>query len=392
MRRIRAVPLLAIAVLVGAMGTCADGGGTPEPRPTATSSSAATTGRPFPPLPAGALPAQQATALQNELDRWVETGLLPGVTAAVASPAGTWSGAAGVDGRGNSLEPHSGMALASVSKTFTAAEVMLLAERGKVDLDAPASTYLSLRQVANGVTIRQLLAHRSAIPDPGDKPYASLLTDLGADWSVQEVLAPVPAATAKPGQEYHYDNTNYVLLGLVIEKVTGRDVATAISTDLWKPLGLNRLAYQDQQRLPPPLARPGQDDQVPNGIPDGPYLPFRSLASAVGAAGAVAGDAISAARWGYELYGGHVLREDSVAQMTDFRDSELYGLGTVNFSAGLHGRWNIDAVGHDGVSVGYRTVLAVFDTEQVSVAVLTPSTTLAGPYVQYLMKAGRLLR
>ena len=142
------------------------------------------------------------------------------------------------------------MALASVSKTFTAAEVMLLAERGKVDLDAAASTYLPLRQVANGVTIRQLLAHRSAIPDPGDKPYASLLTDLGADWSVQEFLAPVPAATAKPGQEYHYDNTNYVLLGLVIEKVTGRDVATTISTDLWKPLGLNRLAYQDQQRLP----------------------------------------------------------------------------------------------------------------------------------------------
>ena len=78
--------------------------------------------------------------------------------------------------------------------------------------------------------------------------------------------------------------------------------------------------------------------------------------------------------------------------MTDFRDSEVYGLGTANFSAGLAGRWNIDAVGHDGVSVGYRTVLAVFDTEQVSVAVLTPSTTLAGPYVQYLMKAGRLLR
>jgi D-alanyl-D-alanine carboxypeptidase len=358
----------------------------------AISTSAAATGRPFPSLPGAALPAQQAAALQKELDRWVESGLLPGVTAAVASPAGTWSGAAGVDGRGNRLEPHSGMALASVSKTFTAAEVMLLAEQGKVDLDAPASTYLSLRQVANGVTIRQLLAHRSAIPDPGDKPYASLLTDLGADWSVQQFLAPVPAATAKPGQTYHYDNTNYVLLGLVIEKVTGRDVATAISADLWKPLGLSRLAYQDQQRLAPPLARPGQDDQVPNGIPEGPYLPFRSLASAIGAAGAVAGDADSAARWGYALYGGHVLSEESLAQMTDFRDSEIYGLGTVDFTAGRFSRWNIDAVGHDGVSIGYRSVLAVFETDQVSVALLTPSTTLIGPYIQYLMKAGGLLR
>ena len=329
--------------------------------------------------------------MQAEIERWVDTGLLPGVTAAVATAQGVWSGAAGVDGLGARLEPRSGMALASITKTFTAAEVMLLAERGKVDLDAAASAYLPMPQLANGTTVRQLLAQRAAIPDPGDKPYASVLTEPGAHWSPQRFLVPVAKATEVPGQRFYYDNTNYVLLGLVIEKVTGTDTATALSQDLWKPLGLNRLAYQDQQRLAPPLARPGQDELLPNGARDQPYVPFRSLASAVGAAGGVAGDAESVARWGYALYGARLLRPETVAQMTDFADQDGYGLGTRDFTAGVYARWNIDALGHDGETIGYRTVMAVFPDHQLCVAILTPSTVLTGPYVQYLVKAGTLL-
>ena len=160
------------------------------------------------------------------------------------------------------------------------------------------------------------------------------------------------------------------------------DVATAVTTDLWRPLGLSRLAWQDQQRLTPPLARPGADALVPGGIPEGPYLPYRAISSAFGAAGGVAGDAEAVARWGYELYGGRALRDASIKQMTDFADGDGYGLGTRDYTAGGYVRWNIDAVGHDGSTIGYRSVMAVFEAERVSVAILTPSTTEVVPYVR----------
>lgn len=343
----------------------------------------------FPPPGRGLLPS--AGQLQREIQRWVDTGLLPGVTAAVVTPQGSWSGAAGHDGRGAVLVPTSGMAIASITKSITAAEVMLLAQRGKVELDSPASRYAAIPQLSNGVTVRQLLAQRAAIPDPGEGPYATVLTDLNRHWSVEEYLAPVARATDKPGERFYYDNTNYVLLGLVVRAASGLDVARAVTRDLWEPLGLERMAWQDAQRLAAPLARPGKDDLVPGRVPDGAYLPFRSLASAVGAAGGVAADAPSVARFGYELYGGRLLQARWVAAMTDFHDGDGYGLGTRDFTAGPYARWNIDAIGHDGATIGYRSVLAVFRKPHVSVAVLTPSTVDTVPYVQYLVKAGRLL-
>lgn len=346
---------------------------------------------PWPAPSASAFPTGSAAAMQKEMDRWVEIGLLPGVTAAVATPQGVWIGAAGVDGAGAPLAPASGMALGGISVTFTAAQIMLLAEQGKVDLDAPASRYLPVPQVANRVTVRQLLAQRAAIPDPGSQPYSSAFTHLDLHWSPQDFLAPVARATEPPGRRFYYDNTNYVLLGLIVDAVRGGDTATAFAKDLWEPLGLSRLAYQDEQQLAPPRARPGADVLLPDGVPDQPYLPARSIASALGAAGGVAGDAESTARWGYDLYGARLLRPESVAQMTDFGDGDGYGLGTLDFTGPRFSRSDIPGVGHDGDMPGYRSVLAVIPSRQASIAILTPSTVDVVPYVKWLVKAGSLM-
>ena len=66
------------------------------------------------------------------------------------------------------------MSLGHVTQTFVAAEALLLAERGRLDLDAPASSYVPVPQLANGATTRQLLAHRAGIPDPGSAPYGAV--------------------------------------------------------------------------------------------------------------------------------------------------------------------------------------------------------------------------
>ena len=107
-----------------------------------------------------------------------------------------------------------------------------VAERGQLDLDAPASTYVDQPVLANGTTIRQLLAHRSSIAEGEEAAYATMMSELDTRWSQRQALAPVPTPTAAPGRKFSYVNANYILLGLVIEKVTGLDAATAFSRDL----------------------------------------------------------------------------------------------------------------------------------------------------------------
>ena len=387
-------------VVVAALGAtglagCSSSPTTPPSSPasstaTATGSAPALGASEWPAVPARALPSEVASPMEAEVRGWVERELLPGVTVAVVSPQGVWTAAAGVDGDGIPLQPSSGMALASITKTFTAAEVLLLAEHGRLDLDAPASTYVDQPALANGTTVRQLLAHRSSIAEGEEAAYATMMSQLGTPWTTEQVLAPVPTPTAAPGRTFSYVNANYILLGLVIEKVTGLSVAAAFTRDLWQPLGLTRVAFQDEQTLTPPLARPGADEELPNGTPDQPYLPSRSIASVFGAAGGAAADAEDIARWGYALYGGRLLEPHSVAQMTDFDDGDGYGLGAMDFSSGRFGYATLEAVGHLGVLPGYRTLLAGFPASALSVAILTPSTVDPGPFVKWLVAAGDL--
>ncbi|KAB7746234.1 serine hydrolase [Nostocoides sp. F2B08] len=389
----RATIGLSLAFIVTA---CTGAGTDPEPTASMTTEPSPTvselpTALPWPVAPASALPDENTTPMITEMQRWVDGGFLPGATAAVVSPRGEWTGAVGVDGQGATLEPTSGMALAQITQTFVAAEALLLAEQGKLDLDVPASTYLPIPQLANGATTRHLLGHRAAIPDPGPEPYASVFTAPDAHWSAEQFLEPVPEATDPPGEEFYEDTTNYVLAGLVVQEAAGRSTGAALAEDLWSPLGLERFAYQDEQSLPEPIAAPGEDENVPEGQTGRPYLPFRSAASAEAAAKGVAGDALSVARWGYELYGGHVLTPESVAQLTDFVDVEpRYGLATVDFSQPFFYRWGLDGYGIWGGTVGYRSVLAIYPDNQLSVAILTPSTVDAIPYVRHLVNAGGL--
>ena len=380
----------AAVALSSALAGCSGNGGTPAATSSVARSSAPVStavALPWPASPATDLPAKVGARLQGELDRWIDKGFFPGATTAVVTHDGTWSGAAGVDGAGATLEASSGMALASITKTFTAAEVMFLAEKGKVDLDKPASTYLPVPWLANGVTVRQLLGHRSGIHDAGDTAYPDLFSRPNRHWTPQQFLAEVPKPTQPPGQTWEYANANFVLLGLIIEKISGTDVATAISRDLWAPLGIDRLAYQDAQTLPLPRAAAGGDDELPTTATAKQYLPFRSLASAVGSAGSAAGDAESVARWGYDLYGALRLRPDSVEQMADFSDGDGYGLGTFDYTNDHWYTSHVNGFGHHGVTSGYRTVLAVYPAEEMSIAILTPSNVEPLPYVRFLEKA-----
>ncbi len=338
--------------------------------PAASSTSTATVAPLMAPPSDDALPAETAEALGGLLEQWVANGNGTGVTAAVVSPAGSWSGVAGVDGAGMPLVAESAMSVGSITKTFTAAEVLLLAGEGTVDLDRPISDYVTLPFDAQGATVRQVLGMRSSFPvDPTDEVFASIGSDLGRSWSVQDVyelISPNPGRAGQRGGVAAYNNLNYIALGDMIEQVTGEPFAAAVRGDLLDPAGLTRVWVQDVEAPEPPVAV-GESGRQGNVVdPSGPYLPSRALASAAAGAGGIAADAPSIATWGYLLYGGYVIDPELVGQMTTGPDG--YGLGT--------GMGEIDGarvVGHGGDSYSYHGQLLVWPDDQVSVAVLTPN-------------------
>jgi D-alanyl-D-alanine carboxypeptidase len=237
----------------------------------------------FPPFPDGPLPGTTAEALQAALDTTVEDGAFTGVTAAViVADRGSWAGAAGSED-GIPLTPDSRRPTHSSGKTVVAAQVLRLAEDRTLDLDDQASEHLPPELGffdANGATIRQVLGMRSGIP--GLKEFTSEGGFYPAERASTafEVFRKLPEAEVDPGGEPEYASTNYVLLGAIIEHITGRPLAEVLRSDVLDRPGLEGLAYTVEDAL----------------ASDG--WGVRSTPEAL-------------ARCGYELYGGFVLSDDS---------------------------------------------------------------------------------
>ena len=185
----------------------------------------------------------QPTAVDTALTRIVVGSDLAGGVAVVRSGPDLTRSAAGfadVETRAG-FAPNTHVRTASITKTFVAATIMQLVAEGRVDLDAPVETYLPGRIRgegidANVVTVRQLMRHQSGLPEyfdadtppPDDPTTGEQLLD----------MALTRPAQFAPGARMKYTNTNYIVLGLLIEKVTGRPVADEITWRILVPLGL----------------------------------------------------------------------------------------------------------------------------------------------------------
>jgi D-alanyl-D-alanine carboxypeptidase len=196
----------------------------------------------------------------------------PGVVLAVRSPGLTWTGAAGLEalGSGTKLDPAAGFRIASVTKTFTAAAILRLVESGRIGLDDPISKHLSPATLAllrkagydvDAIRVRHLLAHTSGLYDyAADAAFVSyVLTHGRHHWTRREQVRWAMThgkPYAPPGQEFHYADTGYVLLGEILERRTGRGLAGAYR----RLLGFGRLGldetYLETLEPRPPSARP----------------------------------------------------------------------------------------------------------------------------------------
>ncbi|MFF5804752.1 serine hydrolase domain-containing protein [Streptomyces sp. NPDC012746] len=185
-------------------------------------------------------------ALGDSLDTLITRHGIPGAAAEVADPScGRRSAARGVAdlATGRPARAEDRLRIGSVTKTFTATVVVQLAAEGRIGLDAPVERYLPGLIRGNGhdgrrITVRQLLQHTSGLPD-----HAESITGLPVnDWRYRHYEPRELIATAlklpHPAKTWHYSTTNYVIAGLIVEKVTGRGIEAEVTRRIIEPLGL----------------------------------------------------------------------------------------------------------------------------------------------------------
>jgi D-alanyl-D-alanine carboxypeptidase len=209
----------------------------------------------------GLKPISQA-ALQGLIDVTARELLVPGAVVLLRTPQGDFTAATGTTQLNSKNPPRADthFRIASNTKTMTAAVIMQLAQESKLGFNDPVSKYVPGVPNSDNITIAQLLEMRSGLYNYTNDPIisATIDTDPAKVWTPAELLAIAFAHPPNfpPGAKYEYNNTNYALLGLVVEKVDGEPLAQAMQDRLFGPLGLQQtlLPASTVNTLPEPYS------------------------------------------------------------------------------------------------------------------------------------------
>ena len=348
-------------------------------------------------LPAAAAAAQSAapaasaasvstvrTRVQATLDSIRAGGAFPGMSAGLALPDGqVLSLATGLSDTAlrTPLGPDALLLAGSVGKTYVAAVALQLVSEGKLSLDEPISTYLgtepwfSRLPNAAAITVRMLMNHTSGLVRYEFKP--EFTRDLTANpdkvWRPAELVAYIldTEAPFPAGGGWDYSDTNYIVLGMIIERVAGATLNDEIARRLLRPLTLTRTVPSDRREIPglaqgyagPGNPFGGTDAMIVNG-----KFAINPQFEWAGGGYAVSGGDL--ARWAKALYEGRAFDRSLVAAMVDGVPAKLgpearYGLGVIVRPTPLGPTW-----GHSGFFPGYVTEMRYFPEHRIAVAFL----------------------
>jgi len=313
-----------------------------------------------------------SAALREQVDAIVrqaltDTGVPSASIAIVQAGAITYLQAYG-DGR---IEPHtpalSSMrySIGSISKQFTAAAVLLLAEQGKLSLDDPVSRFVPNLTRGTEVTIRELLSHTSGYQDywPQDYVPPFMLQSITAD-KILDQWARKPL-DFDPGTEWQYSNTNFVIAGLIVEKASGEPLLQFLSEHIFAPLGMKSVMNIDQTRL----TETDATGYLRYALGP-PRLAPKEGKGWLFAAGELAMPAEDLAKWDISIINQTVLRPASYAQM----EKEVVlknGLGTrYGLGVGVRQESGQRAIEHGGEVSGFTAHNLVFPDAHIAVVVL----------------------
>jgi len=305
--------------------------------------------------------AISTTELHDQLeglvaDHYITAGLIH-----VRDGPNHWSDAVGVRDltSGAPATPTGHFRIGSVTKTFVATVLLQLVDEGRLDLDDPIERHLS-GVVPNGaITVRQLLQHTSGLYDYMSEPGYSTNRWRGDarfdDYTPQDLL---DVAFAKgplfdPGTSWHYSNTNYVVAGLLIEKLTGRPYGEEVARRILRPLKLTHTSVPGHRSTLPNTHAHGYEPLPPTFVDATKMDPSLDWA-----AGEMISTTEDLATFVTALIDGHLTSQESLTEMQRTTNADplfRYGLGLQEFTIpcanGPRTVW-----GHTGQLIGYLTV------------------------------------
>ena len=301
--------------------------------------------------------------LQNALDG-TRAAEIPGAVVAIVSPGGTWFGASGVANLENNtpLQPDDRFEIGSITKTFVATTVLQLVEEGKLNLEDTLTTLLPesiTADIANSenITVRQLLQHTSGITDYVDVLFTRAAIDPTVflqEWEPEQLVDLIDDVEPffEPGESWRYSSTNFILAGLIVEAITGNNIAAEIRSRILEPLNLEDTFFAKEEEIPGGYVS-GYWDFNEDGTLDNISIANISWTWAAGAMVSNAQDLDTFAR---SLFKGDLLEPQILEQMLDITpatDSDNYssyglGVGTIESPNRF---WYI----HRGQTLGYRS-------------------------------------
>ena len=258
--------------------------------------------------------------------------------------------------------------IGSITKQFSAAVVLQLAAEGKLKLSDPLSKYLPNYPNAAAITVEQLLNHTSGIQTYTAIP-GWMAANMSKAFTTEQLIAEFKdqPAPSKPGEKFNYNNSGYVLVGALIEAVTGNRWSDEVRTRIAKPLGLATLDDGIRESAAKAMAKGYSTGEK------GPELARAIHMSVPGAAGALIADAGDLATWGHALHHGKIVPAPYYAQMvapTKLPDGsvEQYGFGITpeSFRGG-------PAIGHGGGIPGFASDSLYVPDRDLFIAILTNS-------------------
>ena len=318
-------------------------------------------------------------SFQEVLDNNLKTFNGTGVSASVVfQNQDIWSGTSGVSFGTTPITQDMIFGVGSVTKTFIAALCLQLADEGAFTLEDSLHKWLpDYPNIDNSITIRQLLYNTSGINNITDNTalWDSVFNDPTKLWTPEEIiLSFLDEPYSTPGAGWFYSNTNYILLGKIINEVTGSMVSTELRNRFFEPLDLNSTFFDVEETLPSNIAH-GWFDLSGNGSYDDiSLIPRTGISSVLWTSGAIFSTAEDLANWSSALFQGNVISQFSLDQMLTscctLPGTTDVGLGMGVFLIGPSNNAGVELIGYTGRTFGYLTSLFYLPDYGISVVVI----------------------
>lgn len=305
------------------------------------------------------LPSSKIEALEQKLEEQQEKLEFPAAVVGIwIKDKGHWIGHLGTANKetNEKVTPEHHFRIGSVTKTFVTTALLILVDENKMALDDTIDKYVDNVPNGNQITLRQLAKMTSGLPNytETDDFEKTLLTSPDKEWETQELLdiAFSLPVEFEPGKDWHYSNTNTLLIGLALEKVSGKQIEALLKETILDPLSLNNTSYPSDTKMPLPFAH-GYTMQSKDGTEAD--ATFRNP-SWTNAAGQMISTLADLKKWGEALGTGKLLTKETFNDRLNWVNSN--NSDSMNFQYGL-GIFKLNNwIGHNGELPGYNSFVA----------------------------------